>query len=258
MPIRTLFYIRSRARKGFVLDGQRRLSGPHTILATYPIDKTTVCDRHQPWAKRPSRVVGVSNGMDGHQNVLDRVFHVVRVPIPSRSKRTEIRCYLLQQSTISRSVSLLGTRHEDGPIDVTDARLRLLPAVGSAARGSVAVPAPRDELQRRNAAGSLLGHLTTTSACRYDRGAHCEKVGTSRVQRTDITRLFAVSEGDGANRSDGRATASAAQGRWKLAHPSGTTSWITAVIMRRPSAAKRVARPSTSRIGSVISARPVR
>src|SRR6266851_5164051 len=214
MPIRTLFYVRSRPRKGFMLDGQRRLSGPHTTLAAYPIDKARVCNRHQPWAKRPSRIVGVSNGMHGQQNVLDRVFHVVRVPMPSRGKRTEIRCYLLQQSTISRSVTLLGTRHEDGPIDVTDDRPRQIRAVGAAARGSVAVPAPRDELQRRNAAGSFYGHLATTSPRRYDRGAHREKAGTSRgAANRHHAAPLAVSEGDGACRSDGRATAHRGQGQ---------------------------------------------
>ena len=33
------------------------------------------------------------------------------------------------------------------------------------------------------------------------------------------------------------AIAMAAQGRWKFAQPSGTTSWITLVMRRRPSAA---------------------
>src|SRR6516165_9622715 len=52
------------------------------------------------------------------------------------------------------------------------------------------------------------------------------------------------------------ATASAAHGRWKLAHPSGTTSWITPVMTRSASALKRVANPRTSKTGKTISAMP--
>ena len=53
-----------------------------------------------------------------------------------------------------------------------------------------------------------------------------------------------------------RPVAIAAQGRWKLAQPSGTTSWITPVITSKPSALSRVAKPITRKIGSTISPTP--
>src|SRR5258708_2910209 len=137
MPIRALFKVRSRLEKGFMFDSQGRLAGSDAALSAQPIDESPVGDRHQPRPERPSRIVDMPDGMNGQQNVLDRVLYVVRVAMPPRGKRTQIRRYLLQKSTISRSVTLLGTRHQDGPIDVTDDRFRRIIAVGAVAPGSV-------------------------------------------------------------------------------------------------------------------------
>jgi len=67
--------------------------------------------------------------MDGQQNVLHSVFNVVRIPEPLYGKRTQVRCYLLQQPMISCPIALLRTRHENGPIDFPKDR----PIHGSAA-----------------------------------------------------------------------------------------------------------------------------
>src|SRR5436190_11345756 len=142
MPIRALFQVRSRLGKGFMFDSQRRLAGPDAALSAQPIDESPAGDRNQPRPERPSRVVGLPDGMDRKQNILDCVFHVVWIAVSPRRERTQVGHDFVQETIVGGSVAILGAGHEYAPINVPDDRLRLIRAAGAVAPGSP------DELQQ--------------------------------------------------------------------------------------------------------------
>src|SRR5713101_5540963 len=141
MPIRGLFQVRSRLGKGFMFDSQKRFAGPDAALSAQPIDESSVGDRNQPWPKRPSRIVGLPDGMDGQQNILDCVLHVAWIAVPPRRERKQVGHDVLQETMVGGSVAILGAGHEYAPINVPDDRLRLICAAGAIA------PVCPDELQ---------------------------------------------------------------------------------------------------------------
>src|SRR5262249_44829919 len=132
-----------------MLGVQRYFPVSGATLAAEPIDEATVGDRDQPWCKRPGRIVGLPNGMDGQQDVLHCVFNVTAIRGPRCGKGAKIPRDLLQQPMIGGSVALLSAGHQDGPIDIPGDRCR------SVYPAAVVFP---DEPQRRSAAAWVMRH----------------------------------------------------------------------------------------------------
>src|SRR5260370_38212585 len=130
------------------------------------------------------------DGMDGQQSILDRVFHVVWIAVPSRRERTQVGRDLMQESMIGGSVTILGSGHQNGPIHVADNRFRMICAVWAAA-----LVRP-NELQRRHAAARFLGHWQQAPRC----GSAAARMSASPclLNRAGITGLLAGSEADAA------------------------------------------------------------
>src|SRR5712664_3649160 len=93
--------------------------------------------------------------MDGQQNVLDGVFHVVWIAVPPRRERTQVGHDVLQKLVIGGSVAILGAGHENAPINLSDDWLSL----------SCVAPISPYELQRRRVAARLLGHRQQAPRC---------------------------------------------------------------------------------------------
>ena len=124
--------------------------------------------------------------MDGKQNILDCVFHVVWIAVSPRRERTQVGHDFVQETIVGCSVAILGAGHENAPVNVPDDRLGLICAVGAAA------PVCPDELQRWHAAARLLGHRQQAPRCSLA-GARIS-VPPCHSKQPGITCLLARSE----------------------------------------------------------------
>jgi hypothetical protein len=73
-------------------------------------------DGYQPRSKRPLRVVGLSDRMDGHQDILDRIFQIAGRFQISEGDRPDVGLNLREQTTIGFAVAILSARHEHRPL----------------------------------------------------------------------------------------------------------------------------------------------
>lgn len=99
------------------------------------INEAPVGYRNQPRRKRPGRIVGLPDRMDGPQDVLNCILNVAEVAVPSCGKRPQMQRDLLQEPMISGSVTLLGAGHQGVPVGIIGDKLSTVraPQQGDAA-----------------------------------------------------------------------------------------------------------------------------
>src|SRR6516165_5922623 len=108
---------------------QRGFPRSQPPLTAKPIDKAAIGNRDQPRAEGPRRIVSLSHGVDGQQNVLHRVLSVARVTMPRCGKGTQIRRHFLKEAAIGTAVAVLGAGHQYRPFEIA-VRWRLPTSTG--------------------------------------------------------------------------------------------------------------------------------
>jgi hypothetical protein len=109
--------VRPRVRKSYGGVIIQRFIALLPTLSPKEIHGSAVDDGGEPWHERPARVVGVTNPVDGKQNLLDDVFRVVVIAESSTDSGAHRFGEVDQQALVSGPVAALGCVHPRSPLE---------------------------------------------------------------------------------------------------------------------------------------------
>jgi hypothetical protein len=109
-----------------MLRGKSRFSRSRARPLAKPVDRTSACDRDQPWAEGSAGIISVPNGMNRQQHILDHILDVVPVMTMPQGQHAQKGRYFVEQATISDPVAVLGPRHQDRPIEIAGGERALI------------------------------------------------------------------------------------------------------------------------------------
>ena len=93
-------------------------------MSPEPVCYPPGCDSDEPGAERPARIVNMPDRMYCQENILDRIFDIVRITMTSGGNRPDVGRDSLEQPPIGGTIASLGASHENGPVKLTHSRRR--------------------------------------------------------------------------------------------------------------------------------------
>ena len=72
----------------------------------------------KPRPERSRRIVGVSDRVNGQEDVLDRIFDIRRISVASRGKAAQVGGDVCKEAAVGTGVAGLRMRHQDRPVEL--------------------------------------------------------------------------------------------------------------------------------------------